>query len=148
MPHWSTTARRRSTAVAPDVVWSRAYADATAWPRWNPELAAAELRGPLALGAPAHVRFKTGLCLTFRVTEFEDGRLFTDEARLPLARIGHRHILEPIPGGGTLMTNTIYLTGPLAPLWARLVGRRAASALPASQAMIEQLALTPQTETA
>lgn len=148
MAHWSTTSRHHSTAVAPDAMWSRAYADATAWPRWNPELAAAELDGPLALGATARVRFTTGLRLTFRVTEFEDGRLFTDEARLPLARIGHRHILEPIPGGGTLMTNTIYLTGPLAPLWARLAGRRAASALPASQAAIEQLALTPQPEDA
>ncbi len=139
MPTWSTVASRPVAAGAADV-WARAYADAEAWPRWNPELAEASLDRPLALGAIARVRFRTGLRLTFRVTEFEEGRLFTDEARLPLARMGHRHEIEPAADGAVL-TNTIYVTGPLARVWALLVGRRAARALPASQRAIEQLAV-------
>jgi hypothetical protein len=48
------------------------------------------LDGPPALGATAAIRFRGGLRLRFRVVEYEEGVLFTDEARLPLARMGHR----------------------------------------------------------
>jgi len=121
-------------------IWDRAYADVAAYPRWNPELAEATLDGPFALGATVRIRFRTGLRLRLRIVELEDGRLFTDEARLPLARLGHRHLIAPRPGGGATLTNTIYVRGRLAPLWAAAVGRRAAAALPAGQRAIADLA--------
>jgi ligand-binding SRPBCC domain-containing protein len=104
------------------------------------EIASASLDGPLALGARAAIRFRTGLRLRFTVVAFEDGVSFTDEARLPGARMGHRHRLETLDGGGTLLENTIYLRGPLSGLWVRLAGRRASRALPASQRAIVELA--------
>lgn len=52
-------------------------------------------RRPLTLGTKAKIVFGTGLRLTFRVIEFEEGRLFTDESRMPGARMGHRHMIEP-----------------------------------------------------
>jgi hypothetical protein len=122
------------TAVAPAAIWERAYADAGAWPRWNAELKSAKLDGPLRDGAEARIVFRTGLRLRFRVVEFEDGRLFTDEARLPGARMGHRHLVEPTSGGESRLTNTIYIEGPLAWLWRRVLGPRAARALPEAQA--------------
>ena len=131
MSRWETTSTREG-AVAPADVWEQAYADAAAWPRWNDELKSAELDGPLRLGATAKIAFNTGLRLRFRVVEFEPGRLFTDEARLLGARMGHRHLVEPADGGSRL-TNTIYIEGPLAPLWRRVMGPRAAKALPAAQ---------------
>jgi hypothetical protein len=138
---WETRAEHRTEVVAEAAIWAHAYADASAWPEWNPEIAAARLDGPLALGARARIRFRTGARMTFTVTEFSEGRLFTDEARLPGARMAHRHELAPEPAGaGTLLTNTISIDGPLAPLWARLLGRRAAAALPASQCAIVELA--------
>ena len=65
--------------------------------------------------------------------------MFTDEARLPGARMGHRHLLEPTDDGVRLV-NTIYIDGPLAPLWSRVMGPRAARALPDAQRRIEELA--------
>ena len=138
MGRWETTSVHEAS-VAPDAIWARAYADPSAWARWNPELASAEAEGPLALGARARVRFRNGARLRFRIVEFEQGRLFTDEARLPLARMGHRHLLEPRPGG-TRLTNTIYIHGPLSGLWSRLLGGRAARALPLGQREAERLA--------
>lgn len=44
--------------------------------RWE---TTATLDGSLAEGAEARIVFRTGLRLRFRVVEFEDGRLFTDE---------------------------------------------------------------------
>ena len=124
-------------AAAPEAVWQRAYADVGAWAQWNPELAAAE--GPFEAGASVKVRFRTGLRLRFRIIELDDGRVFTDEARLPFARMGHRHLVEPA-ARGSLLTNTIYIEGPLAPFWRRVLGPRAASALPGSQREIERIA--------
>jgi hypothetical protein len=68
-----------------------------------------------------------------RRVEFEEGRLFTDESRLPGARMGHRHLVEPATGGGCRLTNTIYIDGALAPLWRRILGPAAARSLPESQ---------------
>jgi polyketide cyclase/dehydrase/lipid transport protein len=133
-----------SSTLAADVpaaaVWERAYADAEAWPRWNPELRRASLDRPLAAGATARIVFRTGLRLRFGIVEFEPGRLFTDEARLPGARMGHRHLVEPQPGGGSRLANTIYIEGPLAGLWRRVLGPAAARSLPGAQAAIVKLA--------
>jgi hypothetical protein len=142
MSRWETSSTIESQ-VSPASVWERAYADAEAWPLWNHELKRASLDGALALGARAKVVFKTGLHLSFSVVEFEEGRLFTDEARLLGARMGHRHLVEPTSDGASRLTNTIYIEGPLTPLWRRVMGPRAARALPDAQQAVVQLAAEP-----
>lgn len=146
MGRWETSSSLEAEVDAA-AVWERAYRDADAWPRWNAELKSARLDGPLAQGAEARIVFRTGLRLRFRVVEFEDGRLFTDEARLPGARMGHRHLLEPIATGARL-TNTIYIDGPLAGLWRRILGPAAARTLPEAQQLIVALAGGPPGRTA
>lgn len=89
--------------------------------------------------APVRIVFRTGLRLRFRVVEYEEGRLFTDEARLPGARMGHRHLIEP-NGDGSRLVNTIYIEGALAPPWRRVLGPAAARALPDAQRAVVQLA--------
>jgi polyketide cyclase/dehydrase/lipid transport protein len=139
MSRWETT-NSLEAEVPPAAVWEKAYRDADAWPRWNAELKRARLDGPLAAGAEARIVFRTGLRLRFRVVEFDDGRLFTDEARLPGARMGHRHLVEPA-GTGARLTNTIYIDGPLAGLWRRILGPAAARTLPDAQRAVVDLAL-------
>jgi hypothetical protein len=141
LSRWETTSRLEA-GVAPASIWDRAYADAAAWPEWNAEIKRADLDGPLALGARAKIVFGTGLRLRFRVVEFEDGHLFTDESRLPGARMGHRHLVEPTENGGSRLTNTIYIEGPLAPLWRRIMGPAAARTLPGAQHAVVELALS------
>jgi hypothetical protein len=140
MSRWETTSELESD-VAAAAVWGRAYVDAGAWPEWNAELKGARLDGPLALGATARIVFRTGLRLRFRVVEYEEGRLFTDESRLPGARMGHRHLVETSAGGGSHLVNTIYIEGPLAPLWRRILGPAAARTLPTAQRAAAALAL-------
>lgn len=139
MGHWETTSKLTGE-VAPGAIWERAYADARAWPRWNSEIASAHMDGPLTLGATARVVFGTGLRLRFHVVEFTDSRLFTDEARLIGARMGHRHLIEEDGRGSSILTNTIYIDGPLSALWRRVLGPRAASSLPDAQSAILALA--------
>lgn len=139
MSRWETTSTLEAE-TSPAAVWEKAYADAEAWPRWNAEIKTASLDGPLALGARAKIVFTTGLRLSFRVVEFEQGRLFTDEARLPGARMGHRHLVEPGAEGGSRLTNTIYIEGALAPAWRRIMGPAAARSLPGAQQAVVRLA--------
>ncbi len=139
MGRWETTSTLEA-GVTPASIWAKAYADASAWPEWNAEIKHAQLDGPLALGATAKIVFRTGLRLRFQVIEFEDGRLFTDESRLPGARMGHRHLIEPIGEGRSRLTNTIYIEGPLARLWQRVLGPAAVRTLPDAQHAIVGLA--------
>ena len=141
MSRWETTSRLEAD-VSPAAVWTKAYANAEAWPEWNVEIKRASLGGPLALGAQAKIVFGTGLRLRFRVVEFEDGRLFTDEARLPGARMGHRHLIEPTESGGSHLSNTIYIEGPLTPIWRRILGPAAARSLSHAQQAIVSLAVS------
>lgn len=139
MSRWETTSRL-DAGVVPADVWSKAYVDVGAWPEWNAEIERATLDGPLTLGVEARIVFRTGLRLRFRVVECEEGRLFTDEARLPGARMGHRHLVEAVDGGGSRLANTIYIEGPLAWLWRRILGPAAARTLPDAQQAIVALA--------
>jgi hypothetical protein len=138
MSRWETKSELAAD-VEPAAVWSCAYADAAAWPRWNKELKSARLDGPLALGATARIVFRTGLRLRFGVVEYEEGRLFTDETRLPGARMGHRHLVEP-DGSGSRLVNTNYIEGPLSGLWLRILGPAAARTLPDAQRAVVELA--------
>jgi hypothetical protein len=140
LSHWETESHLEAD-LDPARVWDRAYADVDAWPRWNAEIKRASLDRPLDLGATARIVFRTGLRLRFEVVEYERGRLFTDEARLLGARMGHRHLVERADGGGCRLTNTIYIDGPLAPLWRRILGPAAARSLPGAQRAIVTLAL-------
>lgn len=139
MSRWETTSTLEAD-VSPAAVWEKAYANVDAWPKWNAEIKRASLDGPLALGATAKIVFGTGLRLRFRVIEFEEGRLFTDESRLPGARMGHRHLIELTESGGSRLINTIYIEGALASLWRRIMGPAAARALPDAQRAIVELA--------
>jgi len=141
LSRWATTSELEAGIDAADV-WRKAYRDAGAWPKWNAEIKRASLDGPLALGARARIVFGTGLRLRFEVVEYEEGRLFTDESRLPGARMGHRHLIEP-GAGGCRLTNTIYIEGPLAPLWRRILGPAAARTLPDAQRAIVAVAAEP-----
>jgi Polyketide cyclase / dehydrase and lipid transport len=139
MSHWETTSTLEA-GVSAAAVWEKTYADAETWPQWNNEIKRASLDGPLMLGAKAKIVFRTGLRLRFEVVEFEQDRLFTDESRLPGARMGHRHLVEPTAPGGSKLTNTIYIEGPLSPLWHRILGPAAARTLPDAQRAAIELA--------
>ena len=136
---WEASSTLEAAGVSPADVWSRAYADASAWPHWNDALASAELDGPFVVGAKVRIRFKTGLRLRFTLVEVEPERVFTDESRLPGARMGHRHLIEPSAGGARL-TNTIYIAGPMAWLWSRVLGPQAKRGLPGWQRKVVEIA--------
>ena len=111
-----------ATSAPPEVVWAL-WANADRWRDWNDDIEWARLDGPLERGATATIKFRRGRPMRFTVTALEPRRLFVDEARLPGARMGHEHRVEPTAAGARI-ANRIYIDGPAARLYALFVGRR------------------------
>ena len=125
---WSAQ-HEEETAADPAAVWAL-WEDPARWPQWNHEIPSARLDGPLAHGATARVRFRRGIPVKFRIVEFEPGRSFTDEGRLPGARMGHEHVVSVGDDGTVRIRNRIYIDGPAARLYVLLMGRRVRRGLP------------------
>jgi hypothetical protein len=54
--------------------------------------------------------------------------------------MGHRHLVEVTGERACRLTNTIYVEGPLSGIWRRLIGPRAAKALPDGQRKTVEIA--------
>jgi uncharacterized protein YndB with AHSA1/START domain len=106
-------------------VWAL-WEDPARWPEWNEQLESGELEGGFATGEHVRVKFRRGGRMQFEIVELEPERLFRDEARLPGARFGHEHRLEPLDGkdGGCKITHRLYVTGFASGLWALMLGRK------------------------
>jgi hypothetical protein len=70
-----------------------------------------------------------GKPVTIRVSQYEEGRLWTDRTAFPLAVLEGEHRFIPLPNGGTEARTTMRLKGPLAFLWDRLVVRGIAAGM-------------------
>ena len=127
-----------TTSAAPEQVWAR-YVDPTTWPEWDHGTESVTIEGPFTVGARGRLKPNGGPATSFVVTEAEPGAGFADVTRLPLAKLWFRHRIEAGPGG-TRFTHTATITGPLAPLFARLIGRTIAAEMPAAMAALGRLA--------
>ena len=127
-----------TTSAAPERGWQQ-YADPTAWPAWDHETESVSIEGPLAVGVRGRIKPRGGPATSFVVTEVDPGRRFADVARLPLARLEFDHRIEP-DGTGARFTHSVTITGPLSPLFARVVGRGVAAGLPGAMRELARLA--------
>lgn len=127
-----------STAASPAQVW-RHYADPGRWPEWDNDLEWVTVSGPMASGTTGVLKPAGGPRARFVFTEVTEGVGFTDVSRLPLARMAFAHEIEPA-GTGSRLTHRITITGPLAPLFGRVIGRKAAAGLPGSMRALAALA--------
>jgi hypothetical protein len=128
------------TSAAPDQVWAR-YAEPTTWPEWDHEISAVTLRGPMAVGTRGTLKPVKGPATPFTFTSVTPDVGFTDVSRLPLALLTFSHHIEAMVTG-CRFTHRVAITGPLSPLFARLIGRKIAAGLPAAMRKLARLAET------
>lgn len=136
-----------STTATPEQLWEH-YADPSLWPRWDKELAAVEMVGPMVTGARATVRPTSGPTTTITFTEVVVGTGFTDVSRLPLGLttfiFDHRVTRTRT---GCRFVHEIRVGGPLSPVLGRAVGRRLAAGLPSAMRSLALLAESGSAET-
>lgn len=118
----------------PSVVWAR-WTDVEGWPTDDPGVTRARLNGPLARGAVGMVERAGGPKLSFRIVEVDRQRLrFVNESRPLLVTIRSERTLtrpeDAADPNAWVLTHRVTITGPLAKVWDRLVGRPIAEQLP------------------
>lgn len=105
------------------------YQKAEAWPEWDPEVRSASLPGGLQVGATGWLQPKSGPKSKIEIVEVTPGRSFTVQSRLPLCRMVFGHKLEP-RDGITVATHWVEFSGPLSPVFQRLIGSSIGATLP------------------
>lgn len=133
-----------TAAVDPRIVWDR-WTDVEHWPADDPDCEKAQLNGPLAKGALGWTKPRGGRRVTFRIAEVDRRAWrFALESKLPLGVLVFGHTLQrpetseegvdesadAVDSDVWVMTHTVTITGPLAKVWDRLIGRRIAQGLP------------------
>lgn len=111
-----------TVAAKPSELFAR-WVDVDTHPEWSSDLEWIRLEEHLAVGARGQLKPKRGPRSRFSVTELEDGRTFADTTHLLGAALTFRHRCEP-SGHGARVTVDVTVSGPLAWLWARILGRR------------------------
>lgn len=119
-----------TTSARPAQLWAR-YAEPETWPEWDHQVARVTVQGPLAVGGRGTLHPVKGPATGFLFTEVTPEVSFTDESRLPLARLRFTHRIEPT-SVGSRFTHSVTISGPLAPLFARVIGRGVVAGLPAA----------------
>lgn len=127
-----------TTSATPAQLWAH-YAEPTTWPDWDHELESVTVQGAMAVGTRGRLKPIKGPATPFTFTEVTPEVGFTDISRLPLARLALTHHIEPT-AAGSRFTHQVTITGPLSPLFARIIGRSIAVGLPIAMLALARLA--------
>ena len=108
----------------PEAVW-RLFERPQDWALWDPAVTSATREGPFELGSRIRIEQRRAPTRTLRIVAVEPGRSYSSEDRMPFVRLRFDHEVEP-RDGGCRVTLRQTISGPLAPLFSLLFGRRIA----------------------
>jgi hypothetical protein len=120
-PELFETAHTTGTSDPASAIWAR-WVDPSRWPESDPRVESAEASAPLAEGIEVRVKLRKGGTTRQWVMALEADKRLVTEYRLPGARVGHERVVES-RGPGSDVTHRLYVEGPLAGLWALMLGR-------------------------
>jgi hypothetical protein len=127
----STETRSLETQASPQTIW-QLWSDPTTWAEWNPDVESAALNGPMAAGATGTMRTKSGGAHDIEITAVDPARSFVLETSpIPLTRFRFGCEVVPRAAGGSTISQSLTLAGPLAPLFSLLMAKRIADTFPA-----------------
>jgi hypothetical protein len=110
------------TSASPSDVW-RTIVDFDAWPAWNPGYRVAHLDGSLEPGMPGRVTLANGMRRPFTLEEATRERSLVIGASGPGLRQSFGHTVEPLAAGGSRVSMSATMQGPLVPIFSRIFGR-------------------------
>lgn len=118
--------KSRFTTASPQTVWN-VWSDPNNWTRWNTGIKNFEMNGPLEQGAVGKMQTSQGSThdVTFeRVDPLRGFALSTSGP--PLTKMTFICNVEP-QGGGSIISQSVAFSGPLAFVWGPLLGPQMAS---------------------
>jgi hypothetical protein len=123
-----------SSTARPEAFFAR-WIDHATWSSWSPDTEWVRVGKPVRVGTRGVLKPKGGPKVRFVVSACEPGREYTDTSLLPGARLVFRHLVEPTQSGSDLRVR-VWMEGPLAGLWAKVMG---ASFRESAQADLDRL---------
>lgn len=125
------------TTASPESIW-QVWQDVKNWNTWDHGIEYSTINGPFVEGTTGTLKPKGGPLVHTKLSSVEPYKRFVDESKLPLAKILVSHFLTQV-GNKTLVTHQIEMTGPLAFVFAFLIGRTMKKNLPHEmQAMVKK----------
>jgi hypothetical protein len=126
-----------TTDATPAQLWA-AWMDVATWKQWDKGLKNAHAADPLALGVTGIIVPLRGIDTPFVVTEFELGCNYTFRTDLIAAKLHVRRSI--VSQGPTVFRHQVWFSGPLAALWATLLGNGFRRAIPATMQTLAEVA--------
>ena len=122
-------AAQAHSAGTPDQFFAR-WAEHSTWGEWSPDTEWVRLDAPAALGTTGTLKPKGGPKVNFTISAFEPGVEYTDTSKLVGARLVFQHVATAT-ADGTALAARVTVDGPLARLWAKILGKDFAESVPA-----------------
>ena len=113
-------AEKITTASAESVftLWS----DCEHWPLWDDSIEWAKRKAPFAAGSTYKLKPKGGPVIKATILSVESHASFTDVSHLPGAKLQFSHTLAK-QGTMTIVVHEVAVSGFLAPLWEKIMGK-------------------------
>jgi uncharacterized protein YndB with AHSA1/START domain len=117
-------------AAPPEAVW-RVYTDPASWPEWNRGIGRLELDGPFESGTLGKLTPRDQEPLPFTLVQADPAKGYTSETAIAeTVTMRTSHLLEPLPSGGTRITQRLSLHGAAAEYFAASFGPAFAAGVP------------------
>lgn len=119
----------RTVRCSPEIFWP-VWTDVAAWPRWDTPLLRAKLTGAFVHGASGELVDQSQRTSQFTLTECTPLKSYAYTVRLPGSSLQVRRFITSITPSALDFQHHVRFTGPLAPLWAQVLGRSFRRVLP------------------
>jgi hypothetical protein len=115
-----------AASASPSAIFDR-WADVATWPQWNTDTEWVRLDGAFTQGGTGVLKPKGGPKVKFVIEKLTESE-FVDVSRLVGARLTFSHLVTPTPDG-SVVDVAITMSGPLAWLWNRILGKGLAASV-------------------
>ena len=110
------------SAAAPALYFAR-WIDHQSWHEWSPDMEWIRLDGPVAKGTCGVLKPLGAPKTKFVIGELDVDSRYTDVSLFPGAKLYFEHTVEPdVAGSGSQLHVRVWIDGPLAPLWNKILG--------------------------
>ena len=110
-----------ATSTVPASGFFARWIDHDSWGEWSPDTDWVRVNGPVALGATGVIKPTGGPKTRFSISALEPDHEYTDTSFLPGAKLVFQHLVSE-ESGVTTLDVAVSMNGPLAWLWARVMG--------------------------
>ena len=127
-----------TTTASVEDIW-KLLSEVNSWPTWDHDLEYSSIDGPFQSGTTGKLKFKSGPLLQTKLIKVEPMKSFTQEAKIALSRVIMSHYVTEHYSKTTVTFQT-EICGPMAFIWALLIGRSIKKKIPIEMSAMVKIA--------